>query len=114
MILNTTQFNIEDEFDMEDELENEFSQNLKIHIRVKKRNAKKCITLIEGLSRFQPDMKNMQKRLSSTLNCSCTLKKDSDTGDKYLQLSGDNRDKIKDLFISNNICSEKNIVIHGF
>ena len=100
-------------FDMIDELENEFSHDAKIHIRIKKRNAKKCITTIEGFTNFEENFRSFKSHLSSNLNCSCSIMYD-DKNEMYFQLSGDKRDDIKQLLLQNNICGENSIVVHGY
>lgn len=78
----------------------------KIHIRVQQRSAKKNITTVEGLS---PDnAKKIGTQLKTKLGCSGTVKGD------ILQFSGDQRSKIVDHLLENNIVEKDNLVVHGF
>lgn len=97
-----------------------------IHIRVKQRNGKKCITLIEGLAK-DLDLKKISKALRKTFNTSVSiLKIDDDKGNdrgddevmyhKILQLQGDKRKEVNEFLIKYKIWEEPDppIKVHGF
>ncbi len=80
----------------------------KIHIRIQQRNAKKNITIIEGLDKNVVDFKKMKKDLTKKYNCFGFI------NDGVIQLSGDQRNNVSNFLISENISTKDNIVIHGF
>ena len=84
-----------------------------MHIRVKKRNGRKCITTIENLDVLEVEMKNWKnlfKFLKKTLCCNGALHEE----DKSIVLSGDQREKIRKYFVDKKLCKDENIKIHGF
>ena len=84
-----------------------------IHIRVKKRNGRKCITTMEGLNVLDQDPRLWEKLFryfKKTLCCNGKLDKDN----KSMLLSGDQREKIKKYLVEKNLCKETDIKIHGF
>lgn len=98
----------------EDELnEQHFS---KIHLRVQKRNARKCITIIEGLYEMVESREKVLKKICRALkkmnNCSGVVKDDGTS--KVIQMSGDQRETVTKFLIEEGLATEKQIVIHGF
>lgn len=87
------------------EIESELnvSQN-KIHIYIKQRTGNKYVTCITKM----PQLINSLKKLKHTLCCSAHVE------DDYIYLSGDQREKLKQYIIKNNIIEHSNIVVHGF
>lgn len=91
-----------------------------IHIRVHQRNGRKCITTVENLESFNLDksetkfLEKVSKKLRKKFSCGATVKDSSDGYSKVIQLSGDNREKIKQFLIDCKICSEEDIKMHGF
>lgn len=85
----------------------------KIHIRLRTRNARKCVTTIEGLD-AQLDLKKMIQHLRRTFNCSGTIIPDEDTGMDVLQFSGDQRHNLKAFLLKEDITQEANIIVHGY
>lgn len=83
-----------------------------IHIRVQKRNGRKCVTTVQGLP------KNFKyKKLLSTVKhkfcCNGTIREDEKLG-KILQLSGDQRKNLSDFLIEEGIATKETLKIHGF
>lgn len=83
-----------------------------INIRVQKRNGRKTITTLEGLS-DQYDKEKMIKVLKKTWGCNGTIINDPKLGN-ILQLQGDQRIKLKEFLISERVADSSQIWIHGF
>lgn len=82
-----------------------------INIYVKQRNARKCITTIQGLSSNKIILKNYSKKLRKILNCSCSIAKDDDN--YFLKLSSKDVDKIISYLVNILEISKDNIKVHG-
>jgi translation initiation factor SUI1 len=82
----------------------------KITIRIDKRNARKCISYIEGWDLTLDELKNHLKKMKTSYGCNGTVKENDDK--IIFQLSGDKRDEITKYLISNGI-EKKNINIIG-
>ncbi|KAL9650946.1 hypothetical protein ABK040_015049 [Willaertia magna] len=83
-----------------------------VHIRVQKRNGKKCITTIEGL----PKNFKFKKLLSSVKHkfcCNGTIVEDEKVG-KVLQLSGDQRNNVTEFMLEEGIVTKETLKVHGF
>ena len=85
----------------------------KIHIRISKRNARKCICTIEGLTMELPELKELLKTMKKKFACNGSIEKDEKLGN-VLQLQGDIREQAKELLIKNYDIPEDNIVTHGY
>jgi translation initiation factor 1 len=85
----------------------------KIHIRLKKRNARKCVTTVEGINETL-DFKKIIKHLRHKFNCGGIIAIDEDTENKVLQLTGDQRDNLKNFLIEEKIAIEEDIIVHGY
>lgn len=86
-----------------------------IHVRIKQRNGRKCITTIEGLDiLFSKDAIECVEKIAKTFrkkfNCSATVIKP----ELVIQLQGDQRKEIKSYLIDNKLVKESNIKIHGY
>ena len=103
---------IEDEkiFDdsFRDDLDKEFDE--KIHLRVVKRNGRKCVTTIEGFR--QDDPKKFLKYIKKKLCCNGNLTKSEN--EEILQLQGDQRSEIREMLVQRYHVKEKHIVVHGY
>ena len=84
----------------------------KVHIRVQQRNGRKCITTAQGLA-DDLDLKRITKAFKKNFSCNGNVVKDKDGGE-VIQLSGDQRANVKDFLVDQEICSESQIVVHGF
>ena len=82
-----------------------------IHIRIQKRNGKKSITTVQGLS--QKEATATHKKLVKKLCCGGSVKEDEKYG-TILQLNGDQREEIKTFLITTAKMPESRITIHGF
>ena len=85
--------------------------NSKIHVRVQQRNGRKCITTIQGLA-DDLDVKRITRALKKTFQCNGSIVNDVELGE-IVQLSGDQRSNVRDFFVSQEICHDDQIVIHG-
>lgn len=86
----------------------------KIHVRIQQRSGKHHITIIENLSQ-ETDFPTLLKNLKRKLNCTGSLIKDKNNEDEFIvQLTGDQRDKVKDILCSLDICTEDSIQVHGY
>lgn len=103
--------NVDNEFDFFDK---STIKEIDIHIQ---QNGSKNITTVSGIEHVSCDLKKLSSNLSSSLSCSCSIKKytkGDNSGKKYLKLSGDQRYKIRDYFVKNNYVDEHDIItIHG-
>ena len=83
-----------------------------VHIRIQQRNARKCITIVEGLS---PDLnlKKILKVMKKAFSCNGAITKNEEYG-QVVQMSGDQRENIKGFFISQEIVESENLILHGF
>lgn len=97
--INILRRNVFDEFEQ--------FENTTVHIRLKQRSAKSSITIIENLSIDDDFLKTIKKKLG----CNGCVK--STSSGKYIQLSGDQRNKVKNYLLENNICDEIDVMIHG-
>jgi translation initiation factor 1 len=86
------------------------SSKNKIHIRLQQRNGKKCITTVVGLS-YDLNINKITKFLKSKFKTSGSVKV-IDDDNKAIQLSGDQRVRIRDFLIEEEICKPEQIMIH--
>ena len=113
----------QNEKDMEDNLKNLsinlekdlIDNQLETHIKLQQRNGKKCITLVEGLDKFDKEktnefMEKMSKQFRKTFNCAATIKKP----ENIIQLQGDKRDDVRKFLLDKNLVPENRIKTHGF
>ena len=85
----------------------------KIHIRISKRNARKSICTIEGLTMELTELKDMLKTMKKKFACNGSIEKDDQLGN-VLQLQGDIREQAKELLVKSYGIQEENIVTHGY
>ena len=85
----------------------------KIHIRINRRNARKSICIIEGLTMEIDELKIMLKTMKKQFACNGSIEKD-DTFGTVLQLQGDIREKAKKLLMTKYDIQEDNIILHGY
>lgn len=85
-----------------------FTHNVNIHIRIKQRNGKKVITVIENLDKLQLDLKKIAQQLRKQFHCASVVK------NNVIELQGDHRVGIKQFIIDENIVDSKYIMLHGY
>ena len=85
-----------------------------IHIRLQSRSGKKTLTFVEGLAE-DLDLKKIIKCLKRTLNVNGAVIKDKQDKE-VLQLTGDQRENVREFFIKYKIWEEPDpkIIVHGF
>ncbi len=86
-----------------------------IHIRVKQRNGRKCMTTVEGLESLIDDktekfITKLAQIFRKKFNCSATVMKP----ELVIQLQGDHRKEIKSYLVDNKLTKEGKIKIHGY
>ena len=88
--------------------------NIIINIRVMQRNARKTVTLVEGLEQIEEfDFKKVNKYLKKKLCCNSTIKTDKKSKEKYLQLQGNHSVNIRDYLINIHNLKKDYIILHG-
>ncbi|KAG2184666.1 hypothetical protein INT43_000579 [Umbelopsis isabellina] len=83
-----------------------------IHIRIQQRNGRKTVTTLQGLPK-EFDAKKILKVFKKEFACNGTVVDDEEMG-QVLQLSGDQRIKIAEFLVSQEIAKKSDIKIHGF
>lgn len=104
-----------DSFDLGNDFSTRALNKPKLHIRVQKRNGKKCITTAQGFEE-DLDVKRICKAMRKQFNCNGNVIADEDDGD-VIQLQGDQRDNVKQWILDNQVISKNEadrIVVHGF
>lgn len=86
-----------------------------IHIRVKQRNGRKCMTTVEGLEsltdkKVEKFITKLAQVFRKKFNCSATVMKPA----LVIQLQGDHRKEIKSYLIDNKFAKESKIKMHGY
>lgn len=82
-----------------------------VHIRIQQRNGKKVITIIQGLDAEIP-RKDLIKKFKTMYACGGHIAQDEEFGE-VIQLTGDQRLKVRDYLVANGMVEEHNIEIHG-
>jgi len=94
-------------------------RQLEIHIKIQKRNGRKCWTIVEGLDKLElpSNLKTMDdfldaitRKFKKSFNCGATVKKPENA----VHLNGDHRDVIKKFLIETKLVNEDQIKLHGF
>ncbi|EFC47332.1 predicted protein [Naegleria gruberi] len=83
-----------------------------VHIRVQKRNGRKCVTIVEGLPRnFK--FKKFISGVKHKFCCNGTIVEDEKAG-KVIQVSGDQRGNISEFLLEEGIVTKESLKVHGF
>ena len=106
-------FNDINNIDFEDGVENADNMQLldTVHIRIQQRNGKKVITIIQGLDAKIP-RKDLIKKFKTMYACGGHIAQDEEFGE-VIQLTGDQRLKVRDYLVANGMVEAQNIEIHG-
>uniref|UniRef100_A0A914I2I2 Mannosyltransferase n=1 Tax=Globodera rostochiensis TaxID=31243 RepID=A0A914I2I2_GLORO len=82
------------------------------HIRIQQRTGRKTITTVQGIAP-EYDLKKIVRYLKKEYNCNGTIVEHPEYGE-VIQLTGDQRQHIKDFLCKVGIVKEDNCKIHGF
>ncbi|EFO18374.2 hypothetical protein LOAG_10121 [Loa loa] len=82
------------------------------HIRIQQRTGRKTITTVQGIAP-EYDLKKIVRYLKKEYNCNGTTVDHPEYGE-VIQLTGDQRQHIKDFLCRVGIVKEENCKIHGF
>jgi len=82
-----------------------------VHLRIQKRSGKKSLTTVQGLDKEQAN--RVLKRLRKLLCCNGTVVADEKFG-TVVQFQGDQREAVKAYLVQKNICTDKQIKVHGY
>jgi translation initiation factor 1 len=85
--------------------------NNKVTIKVTNRTGKKLQTFLYGLGN-EFDLKKIIKHLKKTFSCTGSIEKSEEFGE-VIKLTGDQKKKIFDFLISEEICSKSDIILKG-
>ncbi|ORY93395.1 hypothetical protein BCR43DRAFT_496855 [Syncephalastrum racemosum] len=83
-----------------------------IHLRIQQRNGRKTWTTLQGLPK-EYDFKKILKTFKKEFACNGTIVDDEELG-QVLQLTGDQRLKIAEFLVKEEIAKKSDIKIHGF
>ncbi|KAI9472904.1 translational initiation factor eIF1 [Zychaea mexicana] len=96
----------------EDEQEKAPKSAKHIHLRIQQRNGRKTLTTLQGLPK-EYNNKKILKVFKKEFACNGTIVDDDELGE-VLQLSGDQRLKIAEFLIKEEIAKKSEIKVHGF
>ena len=85
--------------------------NKKITLTVSNRTGKKLQTFLYGLGQ-DFDLEKIIKHFKKTFSCTGSIEKSEEFGE-VIKLTGDQRKKIFDFLISEEICSKSDIILKG-
>lgn len=89
------------------------AMDAKIHLHIKKRNARKYITTVEGLAQRGIDIKKFVTDLKPKLCCAGTICK-NDNNIEIVQLQGDHREALSEFLQDKYNVVKYDIIKHGF
>ena len=95
-----------------DDLEATTSTTNYVHVRIQKRNNKKCLTLIEGMPK-DIDLKKVLRYFKKAFSCNGTIVTNQETEEKIIQLTGDNRKEVEKFLKEEGIVPESCVRVHG-
>ncbi len=102
-------------FDVGANFSNTIFNKPKLHIRIQKRNGKKCITTVAGFEE-DLDVKRICKAMRKQFSCNGNVIEDEEEGE-VMQLQGDQRENVKQWLLDNQVFQKNEvdrIVVHGF
>ena len=105
-----------DSFDLGNSFSNHILNKPKLHVRIQKRNGKKCITTAQGFEE-DLDVKRICKAMRKQFNCNGNVIHDKEKEIDVLQLQGDQRENVKEWILAQQIIPKSEadrIVVHGF
>jgi translation initiation factor 1 len=84
---------------------------LEVHIRSQQRNGRKSLTLVQGLPP-KLNLKMVLQYFKRQFCCNGTIVEDKSAG-RVLQLQGDQRARVAEFLVQQEICRREQIKIHG-
>lgn len=81
-------------------------------LRIQQRNGRKTLTILQGLPK-EYDAKKILKVFKKEFACNGTIVDDDELGE-VLQLTGDQRLKIAEFLVKEDIAKKSDIKVHGF
>ena len=97
----------DDMFDEEEEYEVQL-----VHIWIRQRGGRKCITEVNGLA-SDLNLKKIMKCWKMEFHVSVSKIK-NEKGEKFIRLQGDQRDNVYKFLLEEKIITKEHIKIHGF
>ncbi|CAJ0576435.1 unnamed protein product, partial [Mesorhabditis spiculigera] len=94
------------------DVEDSGSKQAFCHIRLQQRTGRKTITTVQGIS-SEYELKKIVRYLKKEYNCNGTVVEHPEYGE-VIQLSGDQRQHIKNFLTKVGIVKEENCKVHGF
>ncbi len=82
-----------------------------VHIRIQQRTGKKVVTIIQGLDSKVP-RKELIKKFKTMYACGGHIAEDEEFGE-VIQLTGDQRFKVRDYLVDNGLVEDDKVEIHG-
>ncbi|XP_064598546.1 eukaryotic translation initiation factor eIF1-like [Liolophura sinensis] len=83
-----------------------------IHIRIQQRNGRKTLTTVQGLSSAY-DLRKIVKVCKKQFNCNGTVVEHPEHGE-VIQLTGDQRNKVRDFLMEFGLAPANLLKVHGF
>ncbi|KAI8612306.1 translation initiation factor SUI1 [Chytriomyces sp. MP71] len=83
-----------------------------IHIRIQQRNGRKTLTTVQGLA-DEIDPKKVLKAFKKDFACNGNIIEDEEHGE-CIQLQGDQRSKVLQFLVEQDISTKDKIKVHGF
>lgn len=84
-----------------------------VHIRIRQRGGRKCMTEVSGLA-SDLNLDKIVKYWRHMFKCSVAKIKDKTTKEKTIRLQGDKREDIKNFLLEEKIIEKEHIKTHGF
>mmetsp|Transcript_4654 Transcript_4654/g.9368 ORF Transcript_4654/g.9368 Transcript_4654/m.9368 type:complete len:110 (-) Transcript_4654:1264-1593(-) len=82
-----------------------------VHIRLQQRNGRKSLTTVQGLNE-KLDLNKITKAFKKEFCCNGCVVDDEELG-RVIQLQGDQREKVKNFLVEEDIATKRNIKVHG-
>ena len=96
-------------FDFDDDKRDDFN----IHISIQQRTARKHITIVSGFPYYY-DLPKVLKYIKKIFKCGGSLVRDKETNTSVLQVTGDQRQNIRNFFVDYDVVDKESIILHGF
>jgi translation initiation factor SUI1 len=84
-----------------------------VHIRIRQRGGRKCMTEVSGLAK-DLNLNKIMKYWRHSFKCSVAKIEDKETKLKTIRLQGDKREDIKIFLLEEKIIEKEHIKTHGF